>query len=102
MNTVRGFLGNFSDIVSNQLTVGPMSFLELRPLPLQPGLGWVGHTHLEAAVWPFLSPYPAWTVPIPHACSTVPLPSPPTQVTLLPMEAFPGASPLMSLERAND
>lgn len=75
MDTVRGFLGNFSDTVSNQLTVGP-SFLESGPLLLQPGLVWVSHTHLEAAIQPFLLTYLAWTMPIPRAYSTMFFPGP--------------------------
>lgn len=78
MNTGRDFLGNFSATVSNQFTVGP-NFLESGPLP---GLVWVGHTHLEATVRPFLLPYLAWTMSIPHAYSTM-LPSSLGQVTLL-------------------
>lgn len=87
VDTVRGFLGNFSDIVSNRLTVGPR-WLESGPLPLQSGLVWVGLTHLEAAVLPVLMSYLAWTMSIHLACSTMLLPSSLAQVTLLVIEAF--------------
>lgn len=97
METVRSFLGNFPDIVSNRLSVGP-SFLESGrtfSTPARAGGGGESHPSGGGSSAPFLA------LPSLDHCSSMLHSASMDQVTLLHMAEFTGASPLRSWVTAN-